>query len=291
MKLLREPLFHFAIGGAALFFAYAWLNDDVGAGDRPEIRIDDGHLRWISETWTNQWQREPSNDELRGLVAEMVKEELLAREARALGLDQDDTIIRRRLAQKMTFLIEDTARLAEPKEQVLREFYEAHLGLFRQSRRVSFVHAFFSNSKRPDAAADARRVLAASDGRDDIGIVDQGDQLLVASRLEESSESDIAAQFGPAFARAVVELRPGEWTGPLESAYGLHLVRVSKMAPGEVRPFDEVKADVLEQWREEQRRRYQERYFAELFRKYHIVADERVKALVGSLPGEVEAGQ
>jgi hypothetical protein len=286
MKLLREPLFHFAIGGAALFLAYAWLNN-VDTSDRPEIRITDGHLRWISETWTNQWGRKPSNDELRGLVAEMVKEELLAREARSLGLDQDDTIIRRRLAQKVTFLIEDTARLAEPKEQLLRAFYEAHLDKFRQNRQVSFVHAFFSNSKRPDAAADARRALAASDGRDDTDIIEQGDQLLVASQFERSSESDITAQFGAAFARAIAELQPGKWAGPIESAYGQHLIRVSEMVTGGVRPFEEVRMEVLEQWREEQRRRYQERYFAELFTKYDIVADGDAQALVG----DAEAGQ
>ncbi|QFI69067.1 peptidyl-prolyl cis-trans isomerase [Sinorhizobium alkalisoli] len=285
MRLLKEPLVHFAIAGAALFVAHAWLNSEAGA-DRPEIRLDDGHLRWITETWTGQWGRAPSEEELRGLVAELVKEELLANEARALGLDQDDTIIRRRLAQKVAFLIEDTARLAEPTEDDLRQFYDAHPDRFRQEARVSFVHVFFSGSKRQDAAADARRVLAASDGLGETAIIEQGDQWLAEARLEDDTQSDIAAQFGPEFSQEVVALKAGEWSGPIESAFGQHLVHVSEIAPPAIRPFAEVKSEVLAQWQDEERRRYQERYFAELLEKYEIVAEPSVEPFIGHLAQE-----
>ncbi|OAP49882.1 peptidyl-prolyl cis-trans isomerase [Sinorhizobium americanum] len=283
MKLLREPLLHFAIGGAALFVAYAWLNNSDAATERTEIRINDGHIRWITETWSGQWRREPSREELRDLVAELVKEELLAREARALGLDEDDTIIRRRLAQKMAFLIDDTARIAEPKEDDLRHFYEAHQEKFHREMRVSFVHAFFSSSKRSDPAADARGLLAKSGQLGQTEIVDQGDQSLLASAFENSSENEIAAQFGVAFAEAIAALPTDEWKGPIESAYGLHLVRVSKVVPASVRSFAEARAEVLEQWREEQRRAYEARYFAELLEKYDIVADSGIEPIAGPL--------
>jgi parvulin-like peptidyl-prolyl isomerase len=283
MKFLREPLFHFAVGGAVLFVAYAWLNNGDGTTDRPEISINDGHLRWITATWSSQWRREPSKDELHGLVADLVKEELLAREARALGLDQDDTIIRRRLAQKMAFLIEDTARIAEPNEEDLRQLYDAHQEKFRREARVSFVHAFFSSSKRADAAADANRILAASKRLGDADIIDQGDQSLLASEFKDSNESDIAAQFGSAFAGAVATLEPGKWNGPIESAYGLHLVRASKVVPATVKTFAEAKTEVLEQWREEQQREYEARYFAELLKKYDIVTDASVGPIAGPL--------
>ncbi|MBP2237014.1 hypothetical protein J2Z31_003528 [Sinorhizobium kostiense] len=288
MKLLKEPLIHFTIAGVVLFVAHAWLNGDAGASDRPEIRINDGHLRWISETWAGQWRREPTDEELRGLVAELVKEELLAREARALGLDQDDTVVRRRLAQKMTFLIEDTARIAEPTENDLRQFYGAHLDRFRGEVQLSFTHVFFSSSKRTKAADDARHVLAVSDGLDETAILDQGDPWLTAARLDDVRVGDIAAQFGPAFARAVVALPAGEWHGPIESAYGQHLVRVSEVVPAVVKPFAEVKSAVREQWRDEQRRRYERRYFAELLRKYEIVAEATAEPLVSGLAETME---
>ena len=127
MKLVREPLLHFAVGGAILFGGYAWLNRDQPATSYLEpIRIGDGEIAWLSGTWSRQWLRQPSSHELHGLVADLVTEELFAREAQEMGLGENDTIIRRRLAQKLKFIVEDTARLIEPGEAELRAYYEAH---------------------------------------------------------------------------------------------------------------------------------------------------------------------
>ena len=113
-RLLKEPLLHFLVLGALLFAVYSWLNrslpDNKSAAGT--VRITSNEIAWLKETWSRQWQREPTRDELRGLVTDFLKEELLAREARALGLDQNDTIVRRRLAQKLEFLVQDTSRLA-----------------------------------------------------------------------------------------------------------------------------------------------------------------------------------
>ncbi|WEX86474.1 peptidylprolyl isomerase [Sinorhizobium garamanticum] len=291
MKLLREPLLHFAVAGAGLFAVYAWIGGSGAeqATGMDEVQIGEGELRWVGETWARQWQREPSREELRGLLLDLLKEELLAREARELGLDRDDTVVRRRLAQKMTFLIEDTARVAEPQESELRAFYDAHQASFSRAGRISFEHVFFDRGKRRDAAADARRVLVNLAESDALA-ADEGDRLLIESDIRDADRDAVAAQFGQAFADAVFTLSSGEWSGPIESAYGLHLVRVYEATPGEVPPFEDVKAEVLDRWRNEQRRLVQERYFAELFGKYDIVADERIEALVGPLPGNVEPG-
>ncbi|MCA1407171.1 peptidyl-prolyl cis-trans isomerase [Ensifer sp. IC3342] len=290
MKLFREPLLHFAVAGTGLFAVYAWI-DGSGAAEQAtgihEVRIGEGELRWVGETWARQWRREPSREELRGLVLDLLREELLAREARELGLDKDDTVVRRRLAQKMTFLIEDTARISEPAESELRAFYDAHQERFIRPGRVSFEHVFFDRGKRRDAAADARRVLVNL-AESDASAADEGDRLLIESDIRDADREAVAAQFGQVFADAVFALSSGEWSGPIESAYGLHLVRVYAATPGEVPPFEDVKAEVLERWRNEQRRIVKERHFAELFRKYDVVADERIEALVGPLPGNVE---
>jgi hypothetical protein len=103
VKLLREPLFHFLIAGALLFAGYEWLNRGKPQSEALEpVRIGEGEARWLRETFASQWRRQPTADEFNGLLATLVNEEVLAREARALGLDQDDTIVRRRLAQKLT---------------------------------------------------------------------------------------------------------------------------------------------------------------------------------------------
>src|SRR5687768_14026648 len=109
-RVIREPLVHFLVAGALLFCAYAWVNRraTVAAGDTARVvRIEARDVEWLKQTWQRQWSRQPTDAELRGLALEYLREELLCREARELGLDQDDTVVRRRLAQKMAFLVED----------------------------------------------------------------------------------------------------------------------------------------------------------------------------------------
>src|SRR5262245_28837584 len=148
MHLLKEPLLHFLLAGAALFMGYAWINQarSPETGKTAHIQISAGALRWLEENWTTQWQRPPTPEELRGLIADYLNEQLLAREARALGLEDNDVIIRRRLAHKLTFLIDDTMRRAEPTESELERFYVANAQRFRSGARISFTQVYFSPS-------------------------------------------------------------------------------------------------------------------------------------------------
>jgi len=114
---------HFLPAGAVVFGGYAGLNPGARTEPMPDpIRIGAGEARWVREAFPSQGRREPTPDEMSGLLATLLDEELLAREARALGLDQHDTMVRRRQAQKLGFLVEDTARLAEPGDAQLRRF-------------------------------------------------------------------------------------------------------------------------------------------------------------------------
>ena len=288
-RLLKEPLLHFLLLGALLFGAYAWLNRGGGdLGPARQVRIGEGDVKWLAETWSRQWQRQPTREELSGLVTAFLKEELLAREARAMGLDENDTVVRRRLAQKMEFLVQDTSRLAEPAEDVLRSFHAAHAELFQADGRVSFTHVFFSPDQRKDAAADARAALAAL-ARGGANAAQLGDRMLLEAELRDADTQAVASQFGREFANAVFALKPGAWSGPLESGYGLHLVRVSELKPGARRDFAEVKPQVLDRWHEQHQRENSEKYFAGLLKKYDVVLDDAVKPLVGPLPAQMES--
>jgi hypothetical protein len=274
----KEPLLHFLLLGAALFGAYALLNR--GTQTEPQqvqVRISEGDVQWLKETWARQWQREPTRDELRGLVTEYLKEELLSREAREMGLDQNDTYVRRRLAQKVEFLVQDASRLAEPTEDDLRTFYAAHPELFSEDARVSFTQVYFSREHRAGVAAARARLEASANP------TELGDRLMVGSEFHDASEQTVAGQFGAEFARAVFALQPGAWHGPIESAYGLHLVRVSEKKSARPRAFAEVRAQALERWHDLQQRDNSERYFAGLLKKYDVVVDENVKPLVGTV--------
>ena len=289
-RWVSEPLLHFLVAGAALFGAYAWVERERGdpSTHAGAVRIGPGEVAWLRETWSRQWQRPPSQDELRGLVTEYLKEELLAREAREMGLDQNDTIVRRRLAQKLEFLMQDTARLAEPSADDLERFHGAHPELFRAPARVSFSHVYFSRERRRDPERDAEAALAELNrGGSAVRIGELGDRLLIEPVLHDADEASIAAQFGSAFASKVAALAPGAWQGPIESAYGLHLVRVEKIVPAEQRDFAEVRSQVLERWRAEREREQGERYYAALLKKYELSVDESVRSLVGPLDGPI----
>ena len=277
---------HFLIAGAALFAAHAWLDDDASDaqdGSR-RMRVTAMEVDWLKATWERQWQRPPTEDELRGLIASFLKEHLLAREAREMGLDEDDTVVRRRLAQKMSFLVEDTARLADPTEDELRQFYNAHPELFETSARVSFTHVYFSRERRRDAHTDARMALAELSRTDQA--VDSsalGDSLLIDPELRDVDEPSVAGYFGPEFARAVFALQPGAWRGPFESGYGLHLVHVTNTIPAARREFAEVKIEVAERWRGQRQREEAAAHLAALVRKYDVTFDAGVEPLIGPL--------
>ena len=278
MKLLREPLLHFAIAGGLLFGGYALVDRDLPKATADPIRIGEGEVRWLRGTVANQWQRSPTTTELRSLVDGLVEEQLLAREAEALGLDRDDTIVRRRLAQKLSFLIDDTARIAEPSDEVLRLFYATHPDLFRAEARISFTQLFFNPERRPDAETDAKAALVSiSASRGDPQAV--GDPTLLESQFRAVDEPSVAAAFGPAFARAIFSLPPGSWSGPVTSGYGTHLVRVTELAPAKLRPFEEVRTKVAEEWRHQQEVETKAAYLARLRAKYGVVLDDAVSFL------------
>jgi parvulin-like peptidyl-prolyl isomerase len=305
-RFLKEPLLHFLVIGAALFGAYAWLNRDGDAGVR-QVRLAESDVSWLKETFALERQRQPSEEELRALVRGFVKEEVLARQAQELGLDRDDIVVRRRLAQKMTFLLQDNSRRAQPSDEDLRRLYEAQRGQAQGNQvqgnqgpsepqtmfarpRISFTQIFFSRDQRADAAADARQALEKLSRSDSAApIADLGDRISIKSEFRDADQRTVANQFGAKFAARLFALAPGPWQGPLESSQGFHLARITQLTPAQLRPFDEIKGELVEMWHEQSQRESEERYFAEQLKRYRVVPDESVKALVAPLIDEQRA--
>jgi hypothetical protein len=286
VKLFREPLLHFLIAGALLFGGYEWLHrgEPVLQTEKP-VRIGDGEIGWLRETFANQWHREPTGEEMHGLLATLLEEDLLAREARSLGLDQNDTIVRRRLAQKLTFLVEDTSRIADPSEDELRRFYAAHAERYRTDPLVSFSHIFFSPERRPHADADARAALAlVSTAGGQVEKLPDGDRLLLESSFDNIGVHEVSSLFGPDFTRAIFALPPGSWSGPVRSAFGLHLVQVTELRRAELRPFDDVRDTVLVHWRRQWNSETKRAYLARLRDKYGVVIDDSVRTILERVP-------
>lgn len=270
-KILQEPLLHFLFLGMLLFAFSEWRGSAMPTEALRSVRIGEDDLRWLQETWQRQWQREASEPELRGMVRDYLQEMLLAREALAMGLEKNDTIIRRRLAQKLEFLVQDTAQLVEPDEEELLRFFEGRSSLYKTPARISFTQLYFQSETA------ARKALArlAAGSPDELG-----ERSLLASDHVQADAQALTGQFGGEFAEAVFGVEVGVWQGPLASAYGLHLVRVSAIEEARPRSLTEVRGRVLEEYHREQRTQAKKLFYSALLKKYQVVADESVKPLL-----------
>jgi hypothetical protein len=290
-QILKEPLLHFLVIGAVLFGAYAWLNRDGGGSPAREVPLAESDVKWLTDTFALEHRRQPTPEELSGLVHDFVKEMLFAREAQERGFDKDDIVVRRRLAQKMTFVLQDNSARAEPSEDELRTFYATHEAELRTGPqtmftrpKISFAQIFFSSQQHADPAADASHALQLlAQGALAARTSELGDPTPLPGEMQEADERAVANRFGAKFAARIFELMPGGWQGPIESSKGVHLVRVGALLPGHLRPFEEIRGEVLERWREERQRENEEKYFVGLLKKYRLVPDARVKALVDPL--------
>jgi peptidyl-prolyl cis-trans isomerase C len=275
-RFMREPLLHFLVAGLALFVVYRALNPSPGVPDDPKrIVITDDDLRQLQIAWRAQWQRFPTSEEMRGLVDNRIREEILYREAMALGLDKGDTIIKRRLAQKMEFLADDISSLREPRIDELKAWYEKNRERFALPTLISFRHVYFSPDRRGaharENAMSALQKLAA-DASDELDALKElGDPFMFQDHYAERSPDQVANIFGTDFAKALFALKPGSWQGPIQSGLGWHLVLIDAILPGQVPTFDEVAADVKAQWLDEQRAEARSRMFALMKARYEIV--------------------
>ena len=281
-RLLREPLVHFLAAGALLFVYYGF----AGGGDKPDdarIVVGAAQIERIQDAWSKQWRRLPTEAELQGLIEEFIQEEVLYREALALGLEADDSIIRRRLAQKMRFLIQDIADQNRPEQVELLAFFEERREQFQSPAFISFTHVYFNPDQRgADAAHDARRVL---DGLNASGVTrapEHGDLFMLHRDYVEISQQEASRLFGREFAESVFALRPGSWQGPIRSGYGIHLVRVSAYVPARMPEFAEVEERVRLEYMESQRRKANEAAIEGLKARYRITVDLEAAKRAGS---------
>ena len=272
-RLLREPLLHFLLLGVALFGVYGWMRPTAAAGTE-EITVSAGQIEHFAIGFARSWQRPPTLVELKGLVDDYVKEEILGREAIALGLDRNDTVIRRRLRQKMEFLAEDLALTVEPSEAELEAHLRAHPADFLEDSRTSFRHVFLREERGEQLEADAAEILAQlrrAGPAVDASML--GDATLLPDELTLELHQSVSAQFGSAFADALDAVAVGEWAGPLRSPYGLHLVLVTERSGGRQPALDEVRDRVRRELLAARRERMNHEYLEGLLEKYEVTIE------------------
>ena len=271
-RFLSEPLVHFLLLGGLLFLYFEWRQG--GGPSSRRIVVTRGQVDHLASGFARTWQRAPTAEELKGLVDEYIKEEIAAREAQAMGLDRDDTIIRRRLRQKLEFVAEAAAD-QPPADAELQDWLAKHPQRYQGEPCVALRQVFFSSQRRGVAARrDAERALeglrrsGAEVARDALG-----DTSMLPRQLPLGPRSEVVQAFGDAFAAEVDALPVGAWSGPVASPYGLHLVwveeRVASPPPllADVRPF--VERDVLS----ERRRTHLQALYERLLQQYTVTTE------------------
>ncbi len=274
-RWLREPLLHFLVLGVALFGIYGYMQRGRGGVESSrQITLSLDELRQMDVYFESQWHRQPTPAEFQAMVEDKVREEVLYREALAMGLDKDDTIVKRRMAQKMQFLAEDVAAAHEPSTAELNAWFEKNSNRFALPSRYSFRHLYFSPDKRgKDAHDDAANALAKIAGQpeDSKLAASLGDQFMFQDYYGDRASEAIAKEFGPQFAVALEKLKPGSWQGPIESGYGWHLVYLDTVIPGRVPAFEEMEPDIKTAWLAEQKQQAWQKAYAEMRAKYIVL--------------------
>lgn len=273
-KILREPLLHFLLIGTAIFAAYGLVSKR--SSDEPgKIVISAGQVAAIAEGFTRTWRRPPTQEEIDGLIRDRVQEEVYFRESMALGLDKDDTIIRRRLRQKMEFVTDDVAALAEPTDDELNAYLKAHADTFRVQQRFTFRQVYLNPERHGEnLARDTEQLLAQlQHAGDDADVSELGDSFLLEHKFQSLPASEAVKQFGERFAAKLGELPLREWHGPVESGYGLHLVLVSERTEGRVHVLAEARDAVRREWANTRRLESNEKFYQELLKRYTVTIE------------------
>ena len=290
-KLIREPLAQFLVLGALLFVYFEWKGGGSGPGST-RISITPGLVSHLASGFARTWQRPPTDAELKGLVDDYVKEEIATREATAMGLDRDDTIIRRRLRQKMEFLVDEAADATPPADAEIRAWLEKHPGAFRPEARVA-LRQVYVRARRGGASAplEAQRLLARLRAAGPDARIDAlGDASMLPRELPLGPLSEVTRAFGTEFAARIDAIEPGRWTGPVESPYGLHLVLVSERVAAAPPALADVRPLVERELLAERRRTQLQALYERLLERYTVTIempkDDAVKKRASSAPAE-----
>lgn len=276
-NLLREPLLHFLIIGAGLFFLFSQVDDtDIATDNR--IVIMQADLERLADVWLRRTGRPPSAQDREQQLDQYIREQVLYREALAMGLDKDDVIVRRRLSQKLEYLLNDLSLIAEPTEAELNVFLTENSSKFTIPAKISFSHIFLDPGRRGEGVyEDAKKLLTELRGT--TGVTDttnKGDRSLLPYDYSEERERQMARLFGESFATQLFSLPAGSWQGPITSHYGLHLVYIKSHIKSRLPQLTEIRDRVSSEWRAEKQRDAKEVFYQSLRQRYEIIVDDNI---------------
>ncbi len=266
-RLLREPLFHFLLLGGAIFWVYLAFYEPA-ARPMNVITIGPERIEQLSRSFQAAWQRPPSSEELEGVLENEVRDEVYYREAIALGLDTNDTIIRRRLRQKLEFLADSGAGLLKPVEGELEAYLLANEVAFQIPPRAAFEQVYLGSNPTPEKIdRSLHQLRGAAPGDEPLGV---GVATVLPAGMSLSSPQAVDAVFGEGFFARLAQLPNEHWSGPIVSTFGIHLVRINEMVAARTPPLEEIREALLLDWKAGRAREIRELHYAKLREGYVV---------------------
>ena len=279
-KLSREPLVHFILLGALLFAGHLLWQRHVTKADHTII-VTAEEMERQALIFAGENRRQPTDEDLKALLFAHVEEQALMREAERIGLGEDDTIIRRRLAQKMRFIIEDVEAPALPAEAELKSWFEANMDKFVSAETRSFSHVYLSPEEHGDNLnAAAQNILSKLENENEDWNA-LGDPFMLKRGFKSLNALELTRLFGPTFSKSLFELEGNKWQGPIESAFGLHLIRIDNIADKITPSFEDVRDDVETAWQEDASRSANQAALKELIQKYKVDVQDATEGNAG----------
>lgn len=272
-KLIREPLLHFLLIGALLFVVFDLLNDEPEQQQLKVINVTKADIENLTNNFRNTWQRPPSEQELNQLIEEKVRDEITYQEALALGLQNEDIYIKRRLRMKLESLYIDLSARNKPTQSELKDYLERHAQDFTIDSQLAFSQIYFSptnhSREQIDTQIETLKEQLNQDGTQ-VDIEQLGDPTLLASHYPMMSVKTVHNQFGKAFAESTDTLETGQWAGPIRSQYGYHLVKVEQRIAGYVPNLSEVRLTVERGVISERRQQLLDSHYRRLRQQYTV---------------------
>ena len=273
--LLKEPLLHFLMLGAALFLLYAQVAPPSADGNR--ITVNRTAIAALARQFEATWSRSPTSAELNGLVDSYVRDEILFREGVALGLVKDDPVIKRRVRQKLEVLIEEEGMSGAPSDTQLNAYLNKNATKFRVPPVLSLDQVLFDPANYGDKldSAVTTSMAALNNGA---APESQGKGSMLPSHVDELPLDLIVRDFGDDFGKALETAPVGQWIGPVRSGFGVHLLRISERKPGYLPALDEARKAVTREWENDQRAAALANNYARVLKDYVVVIEDTTTA-------------
>lgn len=273
--LIAEPLLHFLVIGVAIFALYQWQRPATQLADN-EIVVTAAETAQLLSGFERTWQRPPTDRELNGVIENFVRDEIYYREGRALGLDQDDIVVRRRLRQKLEFILEDVAVQVEPTDEQLAAFMVESAEKYMFEPRFSFRQVYLNPEvRRAQLDSEIKRLLAQLNAEKAAGFnpASLSDSSLLPGHVNRWTGSAVAGNFGKKFLAGLEGGDHGSWFGPVESQLGSHLVLLQEHQQGRLPELSEIKESVRNDWLRQRRDDYADKAYREVRERYQVTIE------------------